>query len=117
MNLNLLLSEMRITTIILNGVEHNLLIPIDIIEEPYISNGERMIKMYNDTFRILGYGNDTNMTRDCIREEINLIINSYLYDSEYIHKKPMLEKCIILHDKILHHLYGINQINSEIKQC
>lgn len=98
---------MMISIIMLKGVEHKLAEPIDIIEEDYIAqNGKRMIKMHNATFGLLGYGTELDNMRECMSEEINLIIDSYLFNPNYIHEKNMLEDCIILRNRIMRHVYG-----------
>jgi hypothetical protein len=102
--------EMIISTIKLKGVDHQLAVPIDVIEEEYVnSDGERMVKIYNTPFRLLGFSANSESTRQCIREELDLIINSYLFDPSYIHDKPMLNDCIVLRNNIIRHVYGDNQ--------
>lgn len=103
----LLLSKMRIFTIMLKESEHKLAHPIDISEEDYLSlAGKRMIKMYNTTFGLLGYGTDLDTMRECMVNEVNLIINSYLFDPTYIPDKPMLDGSLILRNEIMRHVYG-----------
>jgi hypothetical protein len=102
---------MRISTIILNGNDYKLMKPIDIIEEDYItSGGKRMIKLYNEVFGILGYCTELEPAKKCIEDEVNLIINSYLFEPKYIHDKPMLNGCLVLKTAIMDHVYGTREI-------
>lgn len=98
---------MRISTIKLKGNDHDLKYPIDINESDYIAlNGTRMIKFYNDDFRLLGYSDDLELARECMKEELNMIIDSYLFDTDYIHKKPVFEETKQLQQRIRRCVYG-----------
>lgn len=101
------LFNMLISDIKLNGVDHKLIYPIDISEEDYVtSGGKRMTKLYNTTFGLLCYATELESAKNCMKEEVNLIINSYLFDSTYIHNKNLLDECLVLRDKIVRCVYG-----------
>lgn len=99
--------KMLIETIMLKGKEHKLIYPIEIFESDFIVlNGSRMIKMYNEKFNLFGYCTDLESARICMREELNMIIDSYLFDPDYIHKKPIFEETRELQNRIRRHVYG-----------
>jgi hypothetical protein len=100
---------MIIYTIKLQGVDHKLFESIIIEEEEIIISGKRMIKMYNNEFHILSYCTNVGMGRESMRESINLVIDSVLFEPDWIPEKPMpslKKRCIKFKQDVRRHVYG-----------
>jgi len=100
---------MIIYTIKLKGVDHTLADPIVIEESDTIMSGKHMTKMFNDEFHVLAYCTDIDMGRESMKESINLIINSVLFEPDWIPDNPMpsLKKsCNKFKEDTRRHVYG-----------
>lgn len=100
---------MIIYTIKLNGIDYTLAEPITIIEEEYIMNGKRVVKSYNNDLRLLSYCNDIIVSRNAMISSVNLLVNSVLFDPDWICKNPapLLKRSLMKFENcIRRHVYG-----------
>jgi hypothetical protein len=100
---------MFIYNIKLAGKDHKLVEPIEFIEEDVLMSGKRMIKMYNNDFHLLSYSDNRKSSIESMKESINLIINSVLFEPDWIPDDPMpqLKKtCEKLKKDVNKHVYG-----------
>jgi hypothetical protein len=78
---------MLIYTIKLKGEDYQLKNPIEIEEEESWLGGKHMHVLKSKEFGILSYHNSLEISRECMKESLNLIINSRLFEdysgSEY----------------------------------
>lgn len=100
---------MIIYTIKLKGVEHTLAEPIIIEESDTIMSGKRMMKMSSDEFHIIAYCTDIEMCRESMKESINMVIDSVLFEPGWIPDEPMPQlknTCIKFKEDVRRHVYG-----------
>jgi len=75
---------MKIFTIKIHGTDHQLKEPIDIEEDVSYSKGKQMFILSNDDFKLLALCRDKEMGRKIMQEEINMMIDSYLFEPNYV---------------------------------
>lgn len=82
---------MYIFSIKLKEVDHTLARPIEIVEDVSYMRGKQVYRLYSDEFHLVALCRDIEMGKNVIREELNLVIDSYLFDDEYVMSKDALE--------------------------
>lgn len=100
---------MLIYTIKLKGIDHKLAKPIEFIEEDVLMSGKRMIKMYNNDLHLLSYCDNRTVSIESMKESVNLLIDSVLFEPDWIPEKPMpqLKKtCKKFKEDVNRYVYG-----------
>lgn len=100
---------MIIYTIKLRGKDHKLAKPIEFIEEDVLMSGKHMIKMYNNNLHLLSYCDSRKISIDSMRESVNLLIDSVLFEPDWIPEKPMpqlKETCKKFKGDVNRYVYG-----------
>jgi hypothetical protein len=93
---------MYIFSVKLNGVDHTLSIPIEIVEDISYSKGKQMFELSIDELHLLALCRDKEIGKLVIQDELNLIIDSYLFDDEYVLSEDAKE----LRELLKRHIYG-----------
>lgn len=93
---------MIISSVKIKGSEYILKEPIVINEDVSYSKGKQMFILTNNEFNLLILCRDKVKTKDAIQEELGLIIDSYLFEPDYI----LSQGAIKLKERIKRHLYG-----------
>lgn len=75
---------MKIFNIKIRGIDHQLKEPINIEEDVSYSKGKQMFILSNNDFKLLALCRDKEMGRKVIQEEINMMIDSYLFEPNYV---------------------------------
>lgn len=82
---------MYIFSVKLNGVDHTLSCPIEINEDVSYMRGKQVYLLSSDMFHLFALCNDIKIGKTVIQEELNLVIDSYLFEDEYVMSKDALE--------------------------
>ena len=82
---------MYIFSVKLNGVDHTLSRPIEINEDVSYMRGKQVYLLSSDAFHLFALCSDINVGKAVIQEELNLVIDSYLFEDDYVMSKDALE--------------------------
>jgi hypothetical protein len=93
---------MYIFSIKLNGVDHTLSIPIEVVEDVSYMRGKQVYILSIDKFHLYALCRDIEMGKKVIVEELNLVIDSYLFEENYVVSQNALE----FKNVIMRHVYG-----------
>ena len=93
---------MKILSVKIHGIDCILKQPILIEEEIIIVRGKQMYKFFNDDFKLLAYHKDVDCCEKSIIDSLNLIIDSYLFEPDYVVSQNSME----LRNKIARCVYG-----------
>jgi|WetSurMetagenome_2_1015567.scaffolds.fasta_scaffold57699_7 hypothetical protein len=94
---------MLIYTIKLKGEDYQLKNPIEIEEEESWLGGKHMHVLKSKEFGILSYHNSLEISRECMRESLNLIIGSHLFEDYSDHE---YRRALQFQNMIRWHVYG-----------
>jgi len=86
----------------IKGIEHQLEEPIEISEDISYSKGKQMFELTNDDFHLIALCRDKEIGRLAIQEEMNMIIDMYLFEPDYVLSQDAIE----LRERIKRHVYG-----------
>jgi hypothetical protein len=93
---------MKILSIKLHGVDHILKYPIFIIEGSIYLRGKQAYVFSNEEFGLLACHTNVECCEESIKELLTLIINSYLFEPDYVVSKNAME----LRNQIARYMYG-----------
>jgi hypothetical protein len=94
---------MLIYTIKLKGEDYQLKNPIEIEEEESWLGGKHMHVLKSKEFGILSYHNNLKISRECMKESLDLIINSHLFEDYSNHE---YKRALQFQNMIRRHVYG-----------
>lgn len=94
---------MIIFEIKLREVDHILKNPIEIDEDISYLGGKRMYVLSNKDFGVLSYHNSIEISRMVMKESINLIINSKLFED---YSDPEYKRALKFQNMIKRYVYG-----------
>jgi len=95
---------MFIRTIKLQGVEHKLKYPIEIIERESWAVGKRMYILDIPDFRLLAIHDDFEVAINSLCQSLDLMVDSYFFEPGYVF--PEAEKAVKLQKLMKRHIYG-----------
>lgn len=93
---------MKIVSVKIREVDRQLVEPIEISEDVSYSKGKQMFELTNGDFRLLVLCRDKEVGRTAIQEQLNMIIDEYLFASDHNLSKGEIE----LRERIRRHIYG-----------
>jgi len=93
---------MKILTIKLQGVKHQLKHPIEFEENTTYARGKIYYMFSNDEFRLHAMHADVEVIENALHEIMNLIIDSYLFEPNY----AVSDSAIKLQNTIKRCVYG-----------
>ena len=93
---------MKILSVKIKGVDHQLKEPIEISEDISYSKGKQMFELTNSDFHLIIWCRDKEVGRLAIQEEMDMIVDSYLFDPDYVLSQDAIE----LKERIKRHVYG-----------
>jgi hypothetical protein len=93
---------MRILSVKVKGVEHQLKNAIEFTEDISYSKGKQMFVLENDEFKLLTLCRDKELGKEALQEELNMIIDSYLFEPDYALSKDAIE----FRERIRRRIYG-----------
>ena len=94
---------MLISTIKLKGVEHKLKYPIEVDERESWLGGKHMYVFEIRWMGLLSYHNNIEISRMCIEELVNSIINTRLFED---YSDPKMRKPLEFQTKLKRYVYG-----------
>ena len=94
---------MLISTIKLKGVEHKLKYPIEIDERESWIGGKHMYVFEIKWMGLLSYHNNIEISRTCMGELVNLILNTHLFED---YSDPETRRSLEYQKKLKRHVYG-----------
>jgi hypothetical protein len=94
---------MLIYTIKLKGVDHQLKIPINVEERESWLGGKHMYVLEIKEFGLLSYHNNLEISRNVMRESVDLIIDSRLFED---YSDPEYKRALKFQNKLKEHVYG-----------
>ena len=95
---------MLILTIKLQGVEHKLKYPIEIIERESWAIGKRMHVLSIYDFGLLAIHDNFEVAKNSLRASLDLMVDSYFFEPGYVF--PEAEKAVKLQKLFKRHIYG-----------
>jgi hypothetical protein len=94
---------MLIYTIKLKGEDYQLKVPIEIIEGESWLGGKHMHVLEIKQFGLLSYHNNLEISRNCMKESLNLLINSHLFED---YSDPEYKRALQFQNMIRGYVYG-----------
>jgi hypothetical protein len=94
---------MLIYTIKLKGIEHKLKNPIEIEERETLLGGRSMHVLEIKGFGLLSYHDNLEISREVMKESLDLVINSHLFED---YSDPEYKKALKFQNKIKEYVYG-----------
>lgn len=94
---------MLISTIKLKGIDHKLKQPIIIDERESWLGGKHMYVFEIKEFGLLSYHNNYEISKKCMEESVNLIINSHLFED---YSNPDYERALKFQNLLKRYIYG-----------
>lgn len=93
---------MKIVAVKIRGVDRQLIEPIEISEDVSYSKDKQMFELTNDDFSLLVLCRDKEIGKIAIQEQLDMIIDEYLFKSDYTLSKGEIK----LRERIRRHVYG-----------
>ena len=94
---------MLITSVKLQGVEHKLKIPIEVEERESLLGGRTMHVLEIKEFGLLSYHDNLEISRKVMKESVDLIINSRLFED---YSDPEYKKALRFQNLLKRYIYG-----------
>ena len=94
---------MLILTIKLRGVEHKLKVPIEIEERESLLGGRSMHVLESKEFGLLSYHNSLKISKEVMKESVDLVINSHLFED---YSDPEYKRALKFQNMMKRHVYG-----------
>jgi len=93
---------MNISSVTINGIKHQLTDPIEITEDISYSKGKQMFVLENNEFGLLALCRDKEIGKEALQEQLNMIIESYLFEPDYALSGGAVE----FRERIRRRIYG-----------